>query len=253
MILLCPNCSTGFSVPDDAVGPDGRRVRCGNCGHVWQAVPKDAVSLSDEKEPEPIKVPSEPESAGEDKPTKTETQTQTDVAKQESKPEKDEGAKKGGCLTVLLAGIGGIVLLMLAILLLARGMVIEVVPSAEPVYKALGLMPEPKGPFLELRDVGSRTELDPSGAMVLVISGTVVNISETSQEPPTMVASIIRDDESLQTWRFQVKPDHHEMILPGQAIEFEEKLHNPAAGGTELSLRFEDYNPESRKMKREHP
>ena len=37
MILTCPNCATKFRVPDSALGPGGRRVRCSACGHLWFA------------------------------------------------------------------------------------------------------------------------------------------------------------------------------------------------------------------------
>lgn len=39
MELVCPNCETHFFVADNAIGPNGRKVRCSVCKHEWKANP----------------------------------------------------------------------------------------------------------------------------------------------------------------------------------------------------------------------
>ncbi len=55
MLLECPSCATRYEIPA-ALPPDGRKVRCAKCGHVWVALPE---SLIDEPltPPEPLSSP----------------------------------------------------------------------------------------------------------------------------------------------------------------------------------------------------
>jgi len=44
MIISCPNCETRYTLESSALGSKGRKVRCANCRHMWQAYPDRAPS-----------------------------------------------------------------------------------------------------------------------------------------------------------------------------------------------------------------
>jgi predicted Zn finger-like uncharacterized protein len=47
MILECPECTTRYMVPDRAIGPEGRTVRCAKCRHSWHQPPLDDLDAED--------------------------------------------------------------------------------------------------------------------------------------------------------------------------------------------------------------
>lgn len=49
MILTCPSCGTQFSLPDEALGDKGRKVKCTSCAEVWFQEPeRDAEEIFEE-------------------------------------------------------------------------------------------------------------------------------------------------------------------------------------------------------------
>ncbi len=44
MELNCPDCGAHFVVPDGAIGPKGRKLKCAKCGHTWRQMPPDQDS-----------------------------------------------------------------------------------------------------------------------------------------------------------------------------------------------------------------
>lgn len=40
MKIVCPTCSADYTIAEDMLGPNGRKVKCARCANVWHAVPE---------------------------------------------------------------------------------------------------------------------------------------------------------------------------------------------------------------------
>jgi predicted Zn finger-like uncharacterized protein len=214
MIVSCPSCSTRYIVDPKALGATGRMVRCANCKHTWmQAAPADM--------PKPVDLDPPPDSV---RPIPAGSNLPAFPQPQRTGPAQAIGWL--AFLVVLLGGAAGLVGL--------RNDVVALWPPAARLYDIVGLPLEAVGAGLELRNVQSARRED--GPPVIVVEGTVANVSSKPREVPRLKA-VVRSaaHQDLKNWTFTPGVL---VLLPGETASFKAELADPPRGATDLAITF---------------
>lgn len=103
MIIKCSECSTKFVVAPEAIGPEGRMVRCAKCSHVWHADP-----APENHEIVPTKVIETPKPVIDPKPTPEPEVAASHPVDAPESPKKIEGADEDQVTTEDKVGDDGI-------------------------------------------------------------------------------------------------------------------------------------------------
>jgi len=148
----------------------------------------------------------------------------------------DEDDDEGGRPIGLIIGIVFLVMLVgtLAGGFFARDMIQEMVPQTKGLYKAIGLG-EDLGAGLDIQDVrserGTEGEID-----VLIITGTVANISDVPRDVPLIRVSLYNSEgEEVQFLNVTPEPAH---IPPGEKLDFKGTVMDPAATARRMEVTF---------------
>jgi predicted Zn finger-like uncharacterized protein len=219
MHLTCPSCETKFLIDPDQIGPAGRRVRCGNCGHDWvQARPTE--SESEAASSESLESPSEEPGLAAEEAVVEPPRPEPARRRSGPKPVRSTQPEPGG----RRVAIGWMLFLVVVIALGAaayfgRERIVAAVPAAGELYRMAGLDTKPApGAGLELREVKSvRRMID--GDRVVVIEGVVANLTDQSRSVPELRASLTDSSgKRVDEWKFSAK---QASLPPGGVTTFE--------------------------------
>ncbi|MFK0300353.1 DUF3426 domain-containing protein [Brevundimonas sp. NPDC090276] len=240
MILTCPACATSYFVPDEAIGPNGRRVRCKSCGHDWRATLEDEpLELSAAEEPVVEagfgKREEPPESLAE---TPAPELPRAFRAKAEQQRKMRRAATQGA----VWAGLAVVVLALLGAAFAFRLPIVQAWPQAAAVYNLVGAPVNLAG--LEFEAVGARTAPHDPGKVV--VSGALRNIRDNEVVvPPVRVALLDAKGGEVahRIIRLETAP-----VLPGKVQGFAVVILDPdhKASGVGVDFVMEPKAPEAR-------
>lgn len=217
MILKCPDCDTRFAIDAAKLEPDGRRVKCGKCAHVWF----ESAPEVDEPIPEPITV----------------TPLDSDIdpavpprnvpALRDKKPARSARTAWVACAVLLVA--------IVAVLWFGREPIARAVPQAEAIYASVGIDAfPPPGEGLEVEFNVSAE----SGRLSL--TGEVINISDGSRAVPEL--HVVISDEAkdiLKTWSFETGSPP---LGPGERASFSSQTDEIPERAANVSILFTSPN-----------
>lgn len=222
MIITCPSCSTRYKLDPAQFGPEGRRVRCTNCSHVWTQMPADDL-------PKPVSLePAQNEEAPRMSGPSPAMRARLEASRQMAEASRKRGRAGWIVLIVIVAAV-------LAAGALARDAVVRAWPPAGRLYAAIGLTPDRPGAGLAIKVLAHNRDMEGKTA-VLIIKGEVTNTSQIVRDVPRLRATLRNKGGAVLKSRTFATAQAR--LLPGETAPFVTRIENPSSEAAALNIDF---------------
>jgi predicted Zn finger-like uncharacterized protein len=219
MIITCPSCSAQYKLPDNSIGPKGRRVKCTSCAYTWLQAP-----------------------AGENVADILQHEIQENFIP-ETKPFIKAGdsvgyvpvvkdTQKFQFIAVAIVVFVMILLGSLAFMVATRQAMTATWQPLALFYQTLGFDVPAPGFDLKIDEIKAEIQED-----YLIVKGKFINPRDQQQSLPQLVISVSNDKSWLKDWPIDL---NGKILRPKEEIKFEYKLMDIPEDIKTVTIRFSE-------------
>lgn len=250
MRITCPECSSGFDVPDNAIPEKGRKLKCSQCQHKWHQLPVTAA-------PEPAEEAAAVSSSdggdidfggggdedggfsmfgsGDRDPDEEDDFDAPPIHRRGAMGADEKPSRRGRYIAIAAAVI--FLLVIPGGLVGARASLVASVPSISPLFDAIGLHVPVPGEELIIQNVGAWRKTE-GGVERMLIKGEIRNDTQKMQTVPVL-RTVIEDVTGAALQSAPYTPEAA-LLVPGDVLAFAYEIPNPGPNAARVTVSFSD-------------
>lgn len=238
MILTCPACATSYFIRDDAMGPDGRKVRCQSCGEVWRATPDEPLELTLTPQATAAAAPvvppaSSPAPEPEPAPASLAETPAPELPRAfRARADRQKKLRRAAAHGVVWAGLASVFVGLIAAAFLFRVQIVQAFPRAASAYAMIGAPVNVVG--LDFEALTAKAA--PNHPGMVVVSGALRNVRDAEiVAPPVRVALLDANGAEVGS---KIVAIDAPPVLPGKVQGFAVLIPDPGGHGAGIGVDF---------------